>query len=287
MYTIQADTFAEAYDYITYDLMHDADYETAPRGLKIKEMLGAHITIEDPTKNLFSNPKRSIPRSYLADELCLYFSGTADPAKYAKASPFWGTIVENDQINSAYGNLIFSMEDTPDQLSQWQWAVNSLVADIDSRQALMHFNRPRHQYTGNKDFPCTVSCQWFIRDGRLHLITYMRSNDVFFGMTFDVPFFTVLMQAMQISLKNRGVDVEIGPYTHFAGSLHAYERDFDTLNEMINFEFTPESTPLIEECPIFHPDIDRILNGEQPYSQSTFIQWLANNSTFCPCEETA
>ena len=150
----------------------------------------------------------------------------------------------------------------------------------------MHFNRPRHQYTGNKDFPCTICCQWFIRNEQIHLITYMRSNDVFFGMTFDIPFFTVLMQAMQISLKNRGVDVEIGQYSHFAGSLHAYGRDCETLTEMLDHEFVAGQTPLIEECPIFHPDIDRIIRGEQPESQSTFIQWLANNSTFCPCETT-
>jgi thymidylate synthase len=280
MYTIEGSTFAEAYGYVLEDVMNIPDYETAPRGLRIREMIGAHIKIYDPTYNLFKNEVRSIPMGYLADELCLYFSGTADPDKFAQASKFWGTIEENGQINSAYGNLIFSMEDTPDQQSQWQWAVDSLVSDNDSRQAIMHFNRPSHQYSGNKDFPCTVSCQWFIREGELQLITYMRSNDVFFGMTFDIPFFMTMMQVMRNALEARGVKVVIGSYNHFAGSLHAYEKDFETIGEMLKYEFEDDSAPQVDVCPIFHPDLDAIIEGQEIGTNSRFIEWLNENSTF-------
>lgn len=278
---ILSHSFASAYYEVLHTLLNNPMYVTSPRGMKINEYIGAKISIVNPYWNLFNNPIRSIPLGYLADEICLYFSGTNSAEKFTQASKIWGGLVENDQINSAYGNLIFSLEDTADQNTQWTWAVNSLVSDRDSRQALMHLNRPRHQYVGNKDFPCTVSCQFFIRNDKLHLITYMRSNDVYFGMTFDVPFFTFLMQAMMLSLKGRGVSVGMGTYTHFAGSLHMYERDMPTIKKMLDAGICePEKAPEIDECPIFHPDIDRIIDGNMPEGNSLFIKWLAEHSTF-------
>jgi thymidylate synthase len=50
----------------------------------------------------------------------------------------------------------------------------------------------------------------------------MRSNDIWLGVPYDYFVFTSLQTKMAMEL---GVDV--GEYTHFAGSLHLYKRDLD------------------------------------------------------------
>ena len=53
------------------------------------------------------------------------------------------------------------------------------------------------------------------------MTTYMRSNDLWMGFPYDVFQFTCLQTLLAMEL-----DVELGTYTHVAGSLHLYERDY-------------------------------------------------------------
>jgi thymidylate synthase len=48
----------------------------------------------------------------------------------------------------------------------------------------------------------------------------MRSNDLFLGLPYDVFLFTFLQELMSIEL-----GVQLGTYFHYAGSMHAYDRD--------------------------------------------------------------
>ena len=72
------------------------------------------------------------------------------------------------------------------------------------------------------DLNCTVCLQFIVRDEKLYCTTYMRSNDLWLGFPYDVFQFTCIQIRMAMEL---GLD--IGSYTHIAGSLHIYERDFE------------------------------------------------------------
>ena len=61
------------------------------------------------------------------------------------------------------------------------------------------------------------------------MTTYMRSNDLWMGFPNDVFQFT----CMQIYLAMR-LGLDLGTYTHIAGSLHLYERDFEKAKENEN-----------------------------------------------------
>ena len=52
-------TFAEAYSNSLADLYNNSEYETNPRGMKIKENLGIVLEIEDPRSCLYNNSRRS------------------------------------------------------------------------------------------------------------------------------------------------------------------------------------------------------------------------------------
>lgn len=245
-------TFAELYNNIVYAVMNEPHYETAPRGQAIRELVSAKCILKDPTSNLFINAARSVPKRYLAGELLWYFMGTDDLSFIQRFSKFWDGIANDDgTVNSAYGYLIFN-EKNEHHISQWQWAYDSLVKDKDSRQAILHFNRPRHQRPGVKDFVCTLTGIFHIRDNRLNFEIDMRSNDVFFGLTYDLPFFSLLQQLMVLHLKPHYPDLKIGTYIHNAKSLHAYERDFSTLNAMMTNVYKSAALPLME-FPLVEP----------------------------------
>lgn len=246
MRVYKGETFADAYETALKDVLNNPQYETSPRGMSIKEVTGSSIVIEDPECCLYENNRRSSQLKYIAAELLWYFSGRNDAKFISKFAKFWENIQNDDgTVNSAYGNLIFN-EFNDEGYNQWYWAYESLVKDKDSRQAVLHFNTPKHQFSGNKDFVCTLYGIFHIRDNRLNFTVHMRSNDLVLGTPTDVAFFCLLQQQMVQHLKPIYPNLTIGTYTHNVDSLHIYEKHFQLVNEMLSEKFTPLTYPSLD-----------------------------------------
>ena len=148
------------------DVFFNYDYRSSPRGLPIREKVDYKFIIENPVAEAIQtlDPDRNmVIESYLAKEMALYNSGSNSAEDFAKASKFWNKIKNpDDTINSAYGFLIwyYPSHGNPEfggsMVTPWQWCVDSLKADKDTRQAVMRFNLPEHYWPGNKDFVCTM-----------------------------------------------------------------------------------------------------------------------------------
>jgi thymidylate synthase len=136
---------ADAYHSILYDLLYRPDYDVKPRDLRVKEILNCCVHIEEPMVNMYTNKYRSAPLKYIAAEILWYFSGSNLPNFIEKYASMWTSLTNSDgTLNSAYGNLIFHNKNNYG-LSQYEWVIESLKRDKDSRQAFMHFNLPSHQ----------------------------------------------------------------------------------------------------------------------------------------------
>ena len=134
-----------------------------------------------------------------------------DIGRFAKK---WVDISDDGETNnSAYGYKIHHFYG----FDQWEFVRDMLQKDPNSRQAIIHIKDPG---VHEKDTPCTICLQFIIRDEKLHLTVYMRSNDIWMGFPYDVFNFTCYQIRMAMEL-----DVGIGSYTHIAGSLHLYERN--------------------------------------------------------------
>jgi len=237
MRIIKGNTFAHVYSESLRQLLNDAEYETSPRGLKIKEITNMTMVIEDPVQCLYKNNIRSSQLKYICAEIIYYFAGRSDLEFIEKYAPFWRQIANEDgTINSAYGNLLFTQKNIHGY-SQWQWAMQSLIKDKDSRQALMLFNKPQYQYSSNKDFICTLSGMFNIRNNKLNFTINMRSNDCMKGTPTDIAFFCLLQQQALKLLKQYYPELEMGTYTHIANSYHLYENDFDKTKQMLEQPF--------------------------------------------------
>ena len=139
-------------------------------------------------------------------------------------------------VNSNYGARIqeATCEYSGDTFNQLEMIEAMLREHPESRQAVIHIKQPRDlmKYP-TKDVNCTVCLQFFIRNEQLYLTTYMRSNDLWMGFPNDIFQFT----ALQIYLAMK-LNVRLGTYTHIAGSLHLYERDYQTAVKNIQEQAT-------------------------------------------------
>jgi thymidylate synthase len=252
--------------------------ETSPRGLKVKEKIFGQMTI-DPLRPIADFESRPFNWKYFAGELAWYLKKDRDIDYINNFSSFWKGITNpgTNEINSNYGSLVFN--------EQLNWVVDSLVKDRDSRQAIMFFNKPEFQFEGNKDFVCTMYANFFIRDNKLHMKVQMRSNDMFYGLTFDAPFFSFLHQSVyrlvwSKRMKNGGNAndevLELGNYYHFADNLHFYERHFDLADKIIDgdkynnyslklkypwFSFEGDEICMTVEALTFLKEIDMYVNS--------------------------
>jgi thymidylate synthase len=271
MILFKHENLANAYEEMCHFLLYNPEYETAPRDQAIHEILNAHIIITDPYQNLFLNDHRDLPQRYLKDELKLYFAGRRDREGFVKASKFWDNITDGNCVNSAYGYLIFRNLIQHCNKTQWQWALDSLKNDKDTRQALMFVANPFFQYEGNKDFICTTNYQFIIRNNCLNMTVNRRSQDIFFGLTYDVPWETLLMQCMLIELKDIYPDLSMGHYNLHCTSLHLYERNFNTIKEMLAGNFYSSYIPYIKDNPILHPEL---MHDKEYVGKDEFLKWL-------------
>lgn len=245
-------TIHEAYLGVLTDVLDNPECVSSPRGQRVREKFNYQFSISAPTTDsiVTLDPERNkVIDSYSKKEFDLYDSCANSAEEFGKASKFWLKLANPDgSVNSAYGYLIWKNKshgnpryentkldeyDSSLMRTPWEWAKLSLVQDRDTRQAVLRFSLPEHQWNGNKDQTCTLHGIFMIRDNKLNLTINMRSNDLTFGLVYDLPWFISLIYKMKDELKDIYPDLEIGTYTHYVHNLHIYDRDEDKILKMI------------------------------------------------------
>ncbi len=181
----------------------------------VGEVINAVTVIQDPTRNIVSNDIRKLSMRYAIGEMLWYMSGQNKLKEIQKYSSGWDRMSDDGvHVNSNYGWCISRKYG----FDQWEWCKEELIKNPNSRRAVIHIKEPSNE--DSKDVNCTVCLQFFIRDKKLYMTTYMRSNDIWLGFPFDVFQFTNMQVLMSMEL-----GLKLGTYTHMAGSLHLYKRD--------------------------------------------------------------
>lgn len=217
-----------------------------PRDLKVKELIYGQVDV-DPTKPIANFEDRKFNFKYFAGELAWYLQKDTSIDYINKFSNFWKNITNpgTNEINSNYGALLFN-----DQLA---WCLDSLKKDKNTRQAIAFLNQPKYQFEGNKDFVCTMYLNFFIRDNKLNMKVQMRSNDIFYGLTFDAPFFAFVHQHMYLWLKEEAyTNLELGTYTHFADNIHFYQHHFELADKIKSNGAASVQYDMVLKKPLFY-----------------------------------
>ena len=200
--------------------------EVSPRGLKTKELQNFLVEFDANPECIITVPERNLDFKYLEAELEWYKSGDPSIEYISQYSTFWKTLVDdNNTVNSNYGKL--ALVDKYNGLSQYEWCVQKLSNDINTRQAVINYNQPQHKYETNKDFVCTLVQQFIVNNGKLDTIVFMRSNDLIYGFSYDAPWFNYLHKELA-----NDINIKVGTYRHFATSMHVYERHFNIIENV-------------------------------------------------------
>ena len=267
-------SFDHIFGNLVEDIMLDPEYETSPRGMRVKELIVPTIELFNPRARLLANTARDADYGFGVGEFLWYWNGRQDLESMLYYNRRMDRFSDDGKtLNSAYGHRLRRMDNWLELnvgITQWDACKRTLLEDRDSRRAVMviaraeDFIRAATATDPAKDVPCTLSLQFFIRDGMLYLHTHMRSNDAVWGLTYDLFSFTLLQEMMLLELRAAGMtELELGHYIHTAGSLHIYERHFK-MALAAKEEYLSEGYRSAEPMePLSHLDISRLAAQEQ------------------------
>ena len=224
---------------------------TATKGTNV-EISGVVFELTSPRARLSRTESKGHAFSCLG-EFLWYVSGSDELpfikhyiSRYAKFAD------DDGRIWGAYGPRIFSGHP-----SQYEVVKDILKRKSTSRQAVIQLFDQKDIKQAHRDVPCTLALQFLVRNGRLELITQMRSNDAFMGFPHDVFAFTMLQELMA-----RDLDLALGSYKHMVASLHLYDSDLDKVKryQEEGFQATKDMPPMPDGSQ--WPQISKVLEAE-------------------------
>lgn len=200
--------------------LKEGRFVTDKTGVKTVEVLNASFIADDPA--IFG----TVNEDYVQRELAWYKSMSLNVNDIPPPVPaIWKAVATpNGFINSNYGWCIYSEENGEQYIN----VVEQLRANPDSRRATMIYNRPSmhddYNKDGMSDFMCTNTVQYVVRDGAVHALVYMRSNDAVFGYKNDYAWQKHVLDEVAADL-----NIPAGTIYWNVASLHVYERHFDLM----------------------------------------------------------
>jgi len=193
----------------------------APRGLPTLELAPFAFVLENPRARRIGVPARRWNEALAVGELCWHLSASDDARFISYYAREWSRFSENGIIEgSCYGKKIFGPSHATGGRSQWDLVKSELRRDPKSRRAVLTtLDAPSELTPTSKDVACLTSVQFLLRSGKLDCIATMRSNDVIWGLCYDLYLITMLQELLAWDL-----GAQLGAYTHVAGSMHVYDR---------------------------------------------------------------
>jgi len=244
--------------------------EAAPRGMKTLEIEDAVIHIDNIYNTLPLGVGRGTVPGIGAVEACQLLSGTSYPSLVIAIGPQFANYTENNGLfHGAYGLRT---------RGQYDVIIERLKQDPDSRQAVVTIWNPQFDLQpAKRDYPCTILHQFRIRNNKLNMSVYMRSNDVWLGAAYDFFQFTRVQLAMCSVL-----GIEPGSYSHHVGSLHIYETHYEVAEDLKKtdkveiFPFISGETWEAVEASALRA-LDAVLNRDSRGDLSASEGWYADS----------
>jgi len=252
------------------DLLHQTYQYILVNGEKVNPTKGVNQEVRNCVLTLL-NPRSRISLSEVRSkviscvgEFLWYLTGSDSIefieyyiSKYRERINFDEATI--DPVPGAYGPRIFG---TPNQFEK----IFELLKKSESTRRAVISIYSKNDLVGDdsRDIPCTCTLQFFIRQNRLHLTSYMRSNDAALGLVHDIFSFTLLQELMFAKLLLVNPQLQLGEYTHIVGSLHIYDADLSKINHYLDREgwHYPVSMPPINPN-LLTESIEKLLEIEK------------------------
>lgn len=114
------------------------------------------------------------------------------------------------------------------QHQQLDSAIAALKEDEHTRRAMVMIFNPEDSQDAEgfqTRIPCSISYQFLVRNNKLMVLYYIRSNDYFKHFAIDIWLTQALQAYIAGELKEVYPDLKVGSLNYYAGSFHAYNED--------------------------------------------------------------
>ena len=133
---------------------------------------------------------------------------------YKEREKYWEPFLHNEEFEYTYNERI---------RDQIPYVISELYKFPNTRQAVITIydqHKDMRNFGGKARVPCSMYYQFFLRNNQLHMMYTMRSCDFLKHFPTDVLLAVKLNECIA-----RKLEVEVGTFTHFIGSLHAFYVD--------------------------------------------------------------
>jgi thymidylate synthase len=192
----------------------------SPRGMPTRDLRNVIIQLDNPQDAVPVGIGRVLNLKILALEALQLIGATSTPELLIQVQPRFKDFQDDDgTFWGAYGTRV---------RSQLHYVFELLDQDRDSRQAVITLWDPRKDSgMRHPDHPCTVALEFSVNDHALDMTVFMRSNDAYLGLAYDIGVFAQVQACMADALR-----IPEGVYVHHAASLHLYERDAEAIERL-------------------------------------------------------
>lgn len=198
----------------------------SPRGKSTKDLEQETICV-DMKSSVITVPERKLSYRFMAAEAYWILSGSkyvADIAPYnSHISQFSD---DGTTFFGAYG---------PKVTGQLEYVISKLKEDPFTRQAGLTIWRENPPQT--KDYPCTITMFFHLRNHMLNCHVFMRSSDQWLGIPYDIFNFSCISYMVCSRLNNHpngGVEIMPGKLYITAASSHLYEENWAAAQALVD-----------------------------------------------------
>ena len=217
---------------ITVPVKHYQNQELTGENQNTKELIGVNFVITKPwlqkremLEFLFKDEAQRV-EDYCKQEILdrIDRRGLNPGNSYKIRMDLWQKLMskkENDKFDYTYSERI-------NYSRQLDNAIAALKDDEHSRRAMIMIFKPEDTMESSgfqTRIPCSVSYQFLIRNNKLMVLYYIRSNDYFKHFAIDIWLTQAIQEYIWTQLQDTYPGLKIGPLNYYAGSFHAYHED--------------------------------------------------------------
>ncbi len=217
---------------ITVPVKHYQNKELTGDDQNTKELVGVNFIISKPSLRkremldfIFGEEADNIEQ-YCEAELQdrLNRKGLNPGNSYLIRMDLWQQLMSR----SEGGKFDYTYSERINFSNQLDNVIETLKEDEHSRRAMIMVFKPEDTEDSagfQTRIPCSISYQFLIRNNKLMVLYYIRSNDYFKHFAIDIWLTNALQNYVAEQLKDEYPRLKVGSLNYYAGSLHAYHKE--------------------------------------------------------------
>lgn len=205
----------------------NAGTKVSPRGMETLELHPVTVVLNNPVRNIIASSVRALNPMFMISEFLWIFSGRNDVSFVSKFNKNIAQFSDDGStFNGAYGPRLYDYHG----VNQLQFCFDKLKESFDTRQASMVIFDPSIDCVKKTvDFPCNQYLKFTVRDKKLDMSVYVRSQDMIWGFPYDCFNWTLLQQQLANML-----NITCGKYFHIIDSAHIYAHHYELAKKIIS-----------------------------------------------------